>query len=218
MLFTLGHFIFLSFYEFNNSDKNPNVILFILWFALYYTFGVTFYRFYFSKKPYLAYKETSSSLIPSTKIIFITTILIFVLLLLPFLVLPFFTTNPDLLDQYVSVLDAGIDKSKTFDLVTNIILVFISPIILYRPFMAWIASLLGRSPLLKTAFSKTRGNYWNLVFLSFVMNLPYMMFSQLEFYFEINGYIAMFLGSPFMVYFSIVLGECYKVFYLDNED
>lgn len=214
-LFMLGHMVFLFIFEAIDKWRSP---VFIPWVALYYVYNVFFYRFYFKKKPYFELKSTGKSLIPSTKIIFITVLLLFLLLVLPFMVIPFFTPDPELLDQYLNILDAGIDKSKTFDLLTNIIMIFISPFILYRPFLAWIASLLGRSPLLKTAFQKTRGNYWNFVCLSFIMNLPYMMFSQAEFYFDINNYLAWFLAAILITYFNVIMCKCYDLFYLDNED
>ena len=213
-LFTLGHLAFFVAFEVMHRWKSP---LFIPWLVLYYIFNVSFYRFYFNKKPYFALKASAHSLIPSTKIIFITILLLFILLFLPFIPL-FLSNNIELLDKYTSLLDAGIDKSKSIDLATNLIMIFISPIILFQPFMAWIASIMERSPLLKTAFQKTRGNYWPFVLLSLIMNLPYMLYSQIEFYFHIHTYIALLLNSPLIVYFSVILGECYKFFYLENDE
>ena len=213
-LFALGHLAFFVAFEAMHRWKSP---LFIPWLVLYYIFSVSFYRFYFNKKPYFALKASADSLVPSTKIIFITLLLLFILLFLPFIPL-FLTNNTELLDEYTAILDAGIDKSKGIDLATNIVMIFISPIILYRPFMAWIASIMGRSPLLKTAFQKTRGNYWPFVLLSLLMNLPFILYSQIQFYFHIHTYLALLLSSPLIVYFYVILGECYKFFYLENDE
>ena len=62
--------------------------LFLIWLVFYYVFWCFFFRFYFNRRPYLMFRKIFDSLVPSTKILFLTAVFGFGLSLLP-LVLPF---------------------------------------------------------------------------------------------------------------------------------
>jgi hypothetical protein len=180
-------------------------------------FGIYFYRYYFRRKPYFTLSITLKSLLPSTKIIFLTIVIVSFLLILPYIPL-FVTNNTVLLEKYLDFLDIGMQKSKLIDFASNIFFVFISPIILYRPFMAWIASLVGRKGSMRVAFGKTRGNYWNFFLLGLAMSFPFIIIGQLEFYYNLSNYLIWFLFGPLTVFYSIVFAKCYEFFYMGHEE
>ena len=207
--FTFANFAFLFLgFCITSGFESP---FFLLWAILYYLFWTFFFRFYFNRKPYFHTSSLFNSLIPSTKIVFISICFFLILAVLPFI--PFFIgMSVSKMETYLDFLQNYMQETKTLDLGLNIILMFISPFIIYRPFMAWIASVLGRSGAIKTAYNKTKNNYWQFVFLSLVMSLPYMILSQIDFIYDINNCIIWLVSSPFIIYFNIVICKVYEYF------
>ena len=58
--------------------------LFLIWLVFYYVFWCFFFRFYFNRRPYLMFRKIFDSLVPSTKILFLTAVFGFGLSLLPY--------------------------------------------------------------------------------------------------------------------------------------
>ena len=149
--------------------------------ALYLLWCV-FFRLYFEKFPLFEFKPYMRSLIPSSKVLFLSVMVMMILLMLvpyvPFL-LKLFKSYGDVndfhLDDYFFFLQKYMQDSHVLDVVLNVVLIFFMPLILYRPFLAWIAALLGRKGSLRLAWRKTKGNYWTFVVMALFMNLPFML-------------------------------------------
>lgn len=83
--------------------------------------------------------------------------------------------------------------------------------------MAWISSLIGRSGSLKSAFARTKGNYWRMTFLAALFEL---LFAGLEAGGQalgIGSWLSIVAGSPLVIYFNVVLAETYDYFFLEIE-
>ena len=81
--FWLANFAFLSaFALIPDGLSNP---LSIVWLMLYYIYWCGFFRVYFKKKPYFLTMDIFGSIIPSTKIFFITVLAAFLLIILLYL-------------------------------------------------------------------------------------------------------------------------------------
>ena len=112
------------------------------------------------------------------------------------------------LREYMPELDLGL----------MLLLLLVSPLILYRPFMAWISSVIGRSGLLKTAFAKTEGNYWRFVAMAAVFNALFVVFEGLDEMFDLPDAALMVVYAPLLVYFNAAIARTYEFFFLDGLD
>ena len=97
-----------------------------------------------------------------------------------------------------------------------LLLLLVSPLILYRPFMAWISSVIGRSGLLKTAFAKTEGNYWRFVAMAAIFNAAFVVFEGLDEMFDLPAAAPMVIYAPLLVYFNAAIAKTYEFFFLDS--
>ena len=207
-VFALVNFflLLLGFYTWSTLLFLPVAVLgYILW--------SVFFRFYFDKKPYFQIKPLFQSLVPSTKILVVSFLIIFVLMSLPFLP-PFIGLPPEYADAYARFLHLYMEETDVLDLALNLIFILISPLILYRPFFAWIAALLGRSGSLRMAWGKTRGNYWQFVMLVIIFNSAFLLIGNVFSILPGGKFFEFLLRSPLFVYFNVVLAKAYEFFFL----
>lgn len=210
--FVLVNMIFLLVaVQLRGGYANP---LFLIWVIFYYIFWCYFFRFYFNRKPYLMFGKIFDSLVPSTKMLVLTLVFALILAALPFIPL-FMGMSPDNADEYIYFLKKYMQESRAVDLGINAVLLLVSPMIFFRPFMAWISSVIGRSGLLKTAFAKTEGNYWRFVVLVAVFNIIFVGFEVLYAYFALPDWSLVVIYAPLVVYFNVVVAKSYDFFFLD---
>lgn len=141
-VFTLVNWLLLLLgFKFMGGTGN---ILFIFWCVLYYLFSCFFFRFYYNRRPYLLTHKIFDSLVPSTKILFLTLALATLLAYLPFA--PLFLGFPaEMMEDYaVGFIQEYMDENKLYDMGLALVLLLVSPIIFFRPMMAWISSVPGR--------------------------------------------------------------------------
>ena len=122
---------------------------------------------------------------------------------------------PEMIDGYTNFLR---EYMPELDLGLMLLLLLVSPLILYRPFMAWISSVIGRSGLLKTAFAKTEGNYWRFVAMAAVFNAVFVVFEGLDEMFDLPDAALMVVYAPLLVYFNAAIARTYEFFFLDGLD
>lgn len=179
----------------------------VLFFA--YILWCYFFRFCFDKKPYLNFKSTFASVAPSTKILVLSFVIMTILVLFPF-ALPFLGLGNT--DGYLRFLN---DK-QMLDTILSVISLFIAPFIFFRPFFAWIASVLGNNKSLKFAFYHTKGNYWSIVCLLLILNIPYMIIEQGCQFLSVPDWGKYALLSPLIVYANLIMAKCYEYFFLEK--
>lgn len=188
---------------------------FLLLAVVAYAFWSYFFRFYFNKKPYLQTKSLVSSLAPSTKILVIGFVILTILIVLPFAPL-FLGFNGQYADRYLAFLKKYMQDSQAIDTILGIITVFIAPYIFYRPFFAWIGSLIGRNGNVRFALAKTKGNYWQIVALLLILNIPFMVIDQLSNLFGFSIAPKLLLMSPLIVYSNIIIARSYEFFFIED--
>ncbi len=184
--------------------------------AMYVLWGALF-RYCFKREPYWSLRPLLNSMVPSSKILVLSVMVVSALVILP--IVPLFLPHmpPEFIDRYSYFLQSHMQEDDVVDAVINVVVTLLAPLIFYRPVFAWISSLIGRSGLLKSAFEKTRGNYWELLLLAIIVNLSG----------SLVYYLTSVIGSPLWLtavplsllafYFNIVLAQCYKFFFLDIE-
>ena len=190
--------------------------MFLLWLVPYYVFWYYFFRFYFGRKPYMMTLKIFGTLLPSTRILLLTLLFMTLLIAVP-LIIPFISGEADWVEIYLEHLQHFTESGQMMDAGMLLIFTLISPIIFYRPMMAWIGSVIGRSGKLSTAFARTKGNYWQFVILTIVFNLFFILFDAGDEYFALNGWVSIFAGSPLTIYINVVLAKAYEYFFLDIE-
>lgn len=212
--FWLVNFIFLSaFALIPGGLSNP---LSIIWLMFYYVYWCGFFRVYFQKKPYFLTMDIFGSIVPSTKIFFITVLAAFLLIILPYL--PLFMGFDDkyllFFEKYMEALQ-NVEASILNQVVLAVILLIISPLIICRPYFAWISSLQGLNASMRKAFRKTEGNYGNFMLIMLILNIPCLIVYELDMYLECHGWLSVGFYSIFFIYLNLVFAKLYEFFYND---
>lgn len=189
--------------------------VFFLVLIIGYGFWSYFFRFYFNKKPYLQTKSMTSSLAPSVKILVIGFVVLTILIVLPFVPLFLGVLGPHA-DAYLAFLKKYMQDTPTLDMIMGVMMIFVSPFLFFRPFFAWIGSLLGRNGNIKFAMQKTQGNYWQFVMLVLILNIPFAMIEQLVRFGMFSQIIGWIFISPLIVYVNIVIARSYKFFFIED--
>lgn len=194
-----------------NGFSNP---LSIAWLAIYYVYWCGFFRAYYHKKPYFLSSNIFGSMVPSTKIFFITFSVLFILVILPYLplLMGFNDRYLEFFEKYMEALQ-NMETGFINQMFFGVILLFISPLIICRPFFAWIAALLGYNGSMRRAFSKTVGHYWHFVSIMFILNLPCTLVLVADDYLGCSGWLFVAFYSIFFIYFNLVFAKMYDFFY-----
>lgn len=190
--------------------------IFLFWMIFYYLFCYFFFRFYFNRKPYLFTSKIFGTLAPSTKILAIMLLLLTVIIVLPLVPL-FLRIDSPWVVSYANFFVKHIEDRQSLDIVTLVVLSLFSPIIFYRPMMAWIASVIGRSGLLRTAFSRTEGNYWQMMIIMIIFNTALVWLKFIGDILGVDLWLFIIFGSPLIVYFNVIFAKTYELFFLDIE-
>lgn len=211
-VFTLINWVFLVVGLKLNGIGN---LWFVLWCAVYYLFWCYFFRFYFDRKPYLLTGKIFDSLVPSTKILFFTLAFATILAFLPFV--PLFLGLPvEVLDQYTNdFLEQYMDKSRIYDIGLAVVLLLVSPVIFYRPFFAWVSSVIGRSGSIQNAWRRSRGNYWRFVLVVLLFNLPAAAAEGLDSFLGLQSWLLLTVGAPLVVFCNVYIAKSYEFFFLE---
>lgn len=212
-LFAAINWLFLLIgFDYMGGWSNP---LFLVWTIFYYLFWCFFFRLHYGRKPYFSAGKIFDSLVPSTKILFITLVFVTLLAVIPYA--PLFMGLPlEFTDKYTYFLKKYMQDSKIVDFGLSFILIFVSPLIFYRPFFAWISSVIGRSGLLRTAWNKTKGNYWRFVLIAVVFNAAFFAVEYAGAVLGAGLWLLLPAYAVLVVYFNLVIIKAYDFFFLDN--
>ena len=179
-----------------------------------YAFWGYFFRMYFNRKPYFQVSSIFYSMVPSTKIVVLTMLFLTLLVVLPYAPL-FLGFSADFNDRYTHFLQRYMQDSDWVDLGLNIMLVLVSPWLIYRPFLAWISALIGRSGKLRFAWEKTRGNYFEFLVIAIMFNLVSMILLQVAQGLSMPLYVLMLPLSLVFLFLNIVLAKIYEFFIIE---
>jgi len=156
-----------------------------------------------------------ASMIPSTKILVFSVLVVSAILLLPIGLLFVPGLPAEFMNGYSVFLSQTMHESDVMDMVVNLVVIILSPYILYRPMLAWIAAILGRSGSLKFAWEKTKGNYWEFLLLAVVVDLCLAAIYNGILMLGGNVFVALLPISVLVIYFNIVLAKIYAFFFLE---
>ena len=211
---SLAVFVFLLLgFELIGGWQNS---FFLPWGFLFYLFWYGFFRFVFERKPYLKCGRIFQSLIPATKIFTIAFIVGTFLLLIPYA--PYVMNVPvEVKENYEVFQKRYMQDSDAYDVVLNLIFVFLAPQVILRPFMAWISSVIGRSWSIMTAWNKTENSYgllWGLTFFADVFYLTFGYLAQVG----VPMILVWLLAAPLVVFAFLILSRVYAFYFLSLTD
>lgn len=191
--------------------SNP---LSLIWLVAYYIFWCVFFRMYYQKKPYFSFKKIGASVLPSTKMFFMTFSLILLLVVLPYipLLMGFHNRYLAAFERYMAAIQAP-EMSLYNSAVFSLVFIVISPIVFCRPYLAWISSLQGCSGSIKKVFKRTKGNDMSFMYLMFLLNIPCFIVYGFDMMLGCFGWFSVVFYSIYLIYFNIVLAKVYDFFY-----
>lgn len=215
-MFWLANFLFLILFRFIEGGFSNRISIF--WLLAYYIYWCVFFRVYYDKKPYFDLRAFLGSAGPSIKIVFITLLVALLLALLPYLPLLMGFNGRYLVffEEYMAALE-NIEANILNQVVFSLILILISPLIICRPYFAWISSILGLSGSMRKAFRKTEGNYFQFILAMLFLNLPCVLVLEADKYLQCHGWLAVSFYSIFFLYFNLVFAKMYDFFYHTND-
>ena len=195
-------------------------LLFVVWIVTYYVFWCFFYRYYYRLKPYFLRSAILGSLTPSTKALFLLALCMFGLALLP--MLPLFLGFDDVyMDVYEKYLQPAAQQdmrqiSGTTMLWAYGIMILLAPVLICKPYLAWISSLRGQNASFRKVGDKTKGNYWQFVLISAILLLPEALGSKLDAYFDLQSWLDYTVRTIVFIYTNIIFAKIYDFFYLKH--
>jgi hypothetical protein len=212
--------VFMLFLKSLGGISNP---LSILWLIAYYVFWCWFYRYYYDLRPYFSGKIIFGSLSPSTKalvIMFLATVCIIFMPMIP-LFLGFNDVYLNFYEQYAAAVE---NLSSPKDISTSLIeislicliLSLLAPILICKPYMAWISSLRGTNSSFKKAADKIKGNYATFVIISAILLFPEALADRLDVILGLQNWFSYVVGTLIFIYTNVIFAKIYDYFYLKN--
>ena len=127
----------------------------------------------------------------------------------------------DLYERYVQIFESLADADRIRAVSWDVficygIVALLSPPLICRPYMAYIASLQRQNVSFAQAGDKMRGNYWSLVFISAVLLFAEAAAEQLDRLFKLQDWLSFSLGSFIFVYMNLVFAKLYDFFYIKH--
>lgn len=195
----------------------------ILWTIAYYLFWCWFYRYYYDLKPYVLSKTIFGSLSPSTKalvIMFLVTVCIILAPMIP-LFLGFNDVYLNFYEQYTSAVE---NLSSPKDIGTSLIeisivcliLSLLAPVLICKPYLAWISSLRGANSSFRKSGDKIKGNYWTFVIISALLLFPEALCDRFDAILGFQNWLSYIGGTIIFVFTNIIFAKIYDFFYLEN--
>ena len=183
----------------------------IVWLVAYYVFWCIFIRYIQQHPPYFSIIRIFNGLIPASKIMFINISIYMFIAIVPFIPL-FMGFRDKYLEFFEGYMELIGDNDSLFG--TSLFYIFmllISPFTITRPYLAWIASLIGKSRSIMEAYKRSRGNYWKFILCGIIMSLPFIVLYDIKKIYGIS--ITIYIGAILPIYFNIVFLNIYKAFY-----
>ena len=184
--------------------------------AIYVLWGM-FFRVYAKRKPYFEWMALFNSLIPSTKIVVLTILIGLGLVFLPFIPV-FVSQSAEFSEKYLRFLQGNFDDQDMLAAMTNVLFVLVSPFVAYRPFLAWISALNGRSGSLSDAWRKTKGNYAPFLLIAILTNITISFSRWVIMSLGGNDYITLLVVAVIVTYFNVIAAKTYEFFFLEKKE
>lgn len=217
---TVVNMVYMLLFKSLGGIANP---FSILWLVAYYVFWCWFYRYYYDLRPYISGKIIFGSLSPSTKALVIMFLVMMSIVLLPMipLFLGFNDVYLNFYEQYTAAVESFSSPKDIWASLADIsviclILSLLAPVLICKPYLAWISSLRGSNASFKKAGDRIKGNYGIFVILSILLLFPEAICDKLDDIFGLQNWLAYTCGTLIFVYTNIIFAKIYDFFYLEH--
>lgn len=188
---------------------------FLAWGLGYYLFHFFFFRWYFKRQPYLFTIKFFNTLLPALKVMFMILLGLTLLAYLPYFPLLFGGTSETLKNAITLFIGDFMGESNAYDFMISIVLLILAPIIFYRPLLAWVASVIGRSGSFRNAFKHTSGYYGLFLKVCFVFYVCGGVLWFADRYLMCYGILFAAGVAFFSILFNLFLAKTYETLFLD---
>ena len=138
-----------------------------------------------------------------------------VLAYLPYFPLLFGSVSEGLKASITSFIGAFMGNSKIYDSFISVILLLMAPIIFYRPLLAWVAAVIGRSGGIRNAFKHTVGYYKLFLGVCVVFYGACACLYVLDSLLHCHGILLAFGAAPLGLIFDLFVAKTYEFLFLD---
>jgi hypothetical protein len=126
----------------------------------------------------------------------------------------------DIYERYLQPESAAAFAEGRFS-ISDIVLIYgimtlLAPMLICKPYLAWIASLRGQNSSFRKVGDKTKGNYWQFVLISALLLYPEAAASQLDAYWHLYNWLDYTVSTIIFIYTNIVFAKIYDFFYLKH--
>lgn len=195
----------------------------ILWFVCYYIYWCFFYRYYYRLHPYLLCKAVFASLNPSGKavlILFFVAIFVAYLPMLP-LLFGFDDVYLDIYERYLKSYD-GLSMANEIHASLGDVLMFytamvlVLPLLVCKPYLAWISSLRGMNASFAKVKQKIKGNYWHFVLISAILIYPDAIGTFLDQRLNCQGWLEYVTNTLTFIFTNVIFAKIYDYLYIKH--
>lgn len=219
-VFAVNMVFMLFFKTLEGGISNP---LSIIWLISYYIFWCFFYRYYYHLRPYFGSKTMLESLSPSAKalvILFLLAITVAFLPMLP-LFLGFDDVYLDIYEKYLSTFDGmstkGVVGVSIWQVLTAYcVICLVAPVLICKPYLAWISSLRGKNASFNKVKDRVKGNYLQFVAVSVILLFPEALSAWFDKMWHCQDWLHYTVSTIIFVYTNIIFAKIYDLFYLKH--
>ena len=214
----LSVFIFLHFAFFIllcGGLGGISTLWFLPWGLGYYLLNFVFFRWYFKRTPYLLTTKFFDTLLPAAKVLCMVMLGITLLAYLPYLPLLFSGVSETLKRMITVFIGDFMDDSNIYNGIICLVFFLMAPFIFYRPLLAWVASVIGRSGFLRNAFKHTAGYYGLFLGILAIFFVPLIIAWNIDTDFALHHRLLYAVAAPMMVLFNLFLAKTYESLFLD---
>ena len=188
---------------------------FLLWGAGYYFFNFVFFRWYFRRQPYLLTWKFFDTLLPAVKVLFVVMAGVTLLAYLPYFPLLFGGTSETLKKGITWFIGGFMGESNAYNFMISLVMLLISPIVFYRPLLAWVSSVIGRSGSFQNVFKHTGGYYKLFLKIAVFFYIIGGVLWGLDILISAHGILFALGGAPLSILFNLFLAKTYEILILD---
>ena len=211
--FTFLNFLFLIVLA--HGLGGISTLWFLLWGLGYYIFSFAFFRYLFKRSPYLWTLKFFDTWSPAIKVMFMVLLGLTVLAYLPYFPLLFGGISDSAKASITGFIDAFMGNSKIYDSFISLVLLLMAPIILYRPLLAWVSAVIGRSGSLKNAFKRTSGCYRLFLGICVCFYVIGWVLFLVDMLLPMRGVLLALTLAPLILLFYLYVAKTFENLFLD---
>lgn len=207
------NFLFLAVFAFGLGGVGS--LWFLVWGLGYYLFHFYFFRWYFKRKPYLITSKFFDTILPAFKVMFMLLLGLTLLAYLPYFPLLFGGKSETLKNAITWFIGGFMGESNAYNFMISMVMLLLAPVILYRPLLCWLRSVIAYRKNRKQVAQQTIGYYGLFFKIIFSFYLIGVVLWLIDNSLHLHGLLFGVSVAPFTIVFNLFLAKTYEVLFLD---